>query len=58
MVEDTGERWFEPEALRLLAVAKAHGQAANPSDVRALLWRSLEVAEELDALTKSRALWL
>jgi class 3 adenylate cyclase len=49
VVEDTGERWFEPEALRLLAVAKAHGQAANPSDVRALLWRSLEVAEELDA---------
>jgi predicted ATPase len=49
VVEDTGERWFEPEALRLLAVAKARGQAADPSEAPRLLRRSLETAEKLDA---------
>ena len=49
MVEDTGERWFEPEALRLLAVAKARLPQADTSDVHGLLRRSLDVAEELGA---------
>jgi class 3 adenylate cyclase len=49
VVEDTGERWFEPEALRLLAVAKARRPAANLGDARDLLWRSLDTAEKLDA---------
>jgi adenylate cyclase len=49
MVEDTGERWFEPEALRLLAVTKARRPAADPSEAPRLLRRSLETAEKLDA---------
>jgi hypothetical protein len=48
-VEDTGERWFEPEAIRLLATAKARRPRADPSEVCDLFWRSLDAADELDA---------
>lgn len=48
-VEETGERWFEPEALRLLAHAKSLLGAGDAEEVEGLLRQSLDVADELDA---------
>ncbi len=48
-VEETGERWFEPEALRLLAHAKSLLGVGDAEEVEGLLRQSLDVADELDA---------
>jgi predicted ATPase/class 3 adenylate cyclase len=48
-VEETGERWYEPEALRLKARVMSLAEPKNLEERESLLARAVAVADEFDA---------